>query len=494
VRRWRVLLALAVCFSSVSVAPAAAGGPEDFETLVASDALGGDWFGFSMALDGNRLVIGTPYDRLPVYRLGSVWVFTRHGLGWEAEKITPDEFWKKGGYGGGRGFGFDVDIAGDRIVVGAPGAWVNGVETGGVFLYDYIDGEWVETILEPDGVDDCDGIGYQVDLSDDGNRILIGSYKSAPGYFRPGKAFLYELIDGEWVSHMFEPSDGKSSDRFGSTVGFGDGFIAIGSPNHGAAGNNAGAMYIYEQVDGEWVETKVVSDYPDAGDHFGIYIEVYGETIVVRIDDQDSLILMGRSGDGWGQELLDLNDPGPAGTEETDGSGLPVVGAKLFAGDYGDKHPQRAPGALRVMERTVDEWVEVDRFEGTEFGVGNGFGHTLIIREGLLIIGAPWFKLNGETSGLVFVQGMPAACGTWEPTIVGTNGDDEIWGTGGDDVIVPGSGADVIHVSGGRDVYCLNDGNYWFTSQVAFTRSGTEGHEILVTAWVRPEWQMLIAN
>ena len=189
-----------------------------------------------------------------------------------------------------------------------------------------------------------------------------------------------------------------------------------------------------------------------------------------------------------------MNDPGPAGTQAVEGSGLPVVGDQLFTAVCGDKNPQVTPCALRVMERTVDEWVEVDRFEGTDFGVGNGFGYSLIVREGLLIVSAPWFKLNGETSGLVFVQGMPPTCGAWEPTIVGTNGDDEIWGTDGDDVIVPGSGADVIHVSGGRDVYCLNDGNYWFTSRVPFTRSGAEGYEILVTAWVRPEWQMLIAN
>ncbi len=493
--RWRVVLLLVVLVSAVSIAPAAAGDPEDFETLVAPDARGGDRFGYSIAVDGNRIVIGAPYDRLPLSKLGSIWVFTRHGLGWTTEKIIPDQVWRKGGGPNvGRRFGLDLDIVGDRIVVGAPNAWINGVETGGVFLYDLIDGEWVETILEPEGVDSHDGIGYQVELSEDGNRILVGSYKSSNAYFRPGKAFLYELIDGEWVSHMFEPSDGKPVDRFGSSVGFGDGFVAFGSPNHSAAGKEAGAIYIYERIDGEWSETKVVADDPAAGMRFGIWIFVYGDVILTWDTDWDRIHFVGRDGDGWAQEVVTIEDPGDAAIEAVEDTGLPIVGDLMFSAVWENDYASRSTGAVKVLERTPDEWVEVDRYEGSEFGEGFGFGLSIIPRPDFLAISAPWFKLNGEASGLVFVRGMPPVCGNLEPSIVGTNGDDELWGTPGDDVIVPGSGSDVIHVSGGRDVYCLNDGEYLFSGAAAFTRSGPEGGEILVSTLVRPEWRMLFSG
>lgn len=494
-RRWRVVLLLVVCISAVSISPAAAGDPEDFETLVAPDARGGDRFGYSMAVDGNRIVVGAPHDRLPASQLGSVYVFTRSGLGWQIDKLIPAEQWRgRGGMPGGRRFGFSVDVKGDRVVVGAPGAYTKGVESGGVFLFDLVDGEWVETILLPEGLSQRDGFGHHVALSEDGNRILAGSLKTAPGTHRPGKAFLIELINGEWVSHMFEPSDGKPLDRFGSTVGFGNGFIAIGSPNHSAAGKQAGAIYIYEQIDGEWAETKVIADDAAAGMKFGISIFVYGDVILTWDADWHLIYFVGRDGDGWAQEVVDTENPGDTATEAVEDTGLPIVGDLMFTPVWERDYASRSTGAVQVLERTPDEWVEVDRYEGSEFGEGCGFGVSIIPRPDLLAISAPWFKLNGEASGLVFVRGMPPVCGNLEPSIVGTNGDDELWGTPGDDVIVPGSGSDVIHVSGGRDVYCLNDGDYQFSGPAAFTRSGPEGGEILVSILVRPEWRMLFAG
>jgi len=490
-RRPVLVTVLATVLLVVGAQPVPAGDPAEFETLVAPDARGGDRFGFTIALDGNRLVVGAPNDRLPISKLGSVWVFTRYGLGWHTEKITPSETWRKGGgaIALGRRFGFDLDVVGDRIVVGAPNAWINGIETGGVFVYDYIDDEWIETILVPEGFDNADGIGYQVDLSDDGNRILAGSWKSVPGYHRPGKVFLWEQVDGEWVSHMFEPSDGEPFDRFGATVGFGDGFFAVGSPGHGAAGREAGAVYIYEQFGDEWVETKIVSDEPAADDRFGSYINVWGDLIGVQVEGSGELIFVGRTDDGWSQESLDLDESEEVGAEQVEDSGIPVVGDILYRAVFGDSHPAYDQGAVRVMERTADEWVEIDSFDGADFGTGNGFGFAIIPLPDTLFISAPWWKFEGETSGVVFVRGMPPVCGDWEPTILGTNGDDEIYGTPGDDVILPGTGDDIIHSSGGQDVYCLEDGEYRFVGPIGGTRSGPEGMEILITTVPTPKWR-----
>ena len=176
-----------------------------------------------------------------------------------------------------------------------------------------------------------------------------------------------------------------------------------------------------------------------------------------------------------------------------DGTGLPIVGSRLFTPVWERQYASRSTGSVQVLERTLDEWVEFDRFEGSEFGEGFGFGVSIIPLPGFLAISAPWFKLNGEASGLVFVQGMPPGCGDLEPSIVGTNGDDELWGTPGDDVIVPGSGSDVIYVSTGRDVYCLDDGEYRFDGPVVITRYGPEGPETLVSIQARPEWGRIFA-
>jgi len=496
VRRLSTLVAVVVAVLLVAMQSAVATGPEEFETLVAPDARGGDRFGWSIAVDGDRIVVGVPWDHLPTRKLGSAFVFTRFGLGWKIDKLTPSEIWRKGGgTPGGRQFGYSVDVSGDRVVVGAPGAWINGAETGGVFLFELIDGEWVETILEPDGIEKRDGIGRQVGFSEEGNRILVGALKVAAGNARPGSAFLFELIDGEWVSRMFLPSDGENGDEFGASVGFGDGFIAIGSPNHSSAGRRAGAIYLFDEIGGEWVETKLVAVDPKADERFGNWTRVFGEIIVTPAGDRSVIHMLRRNGDEWIRETLDVDDPTAPFEEVPESAGVLEVGERMLLAEYERTYPYRSTGAISVLQREETGWVEIDRYEGSEFGEGYGFAMRILAFEDSVIISAPGHKLNGKPSGVVYVQGAAPACGTREPTIVGTNGDDEIWGTDGDDVIVPGSGSDLIHVSGGRDVYCLNDGEYQFTGgPVAFTRSGTAEHGIVRTVRIRPAWRMLVAE
>jgi len=126
---------------------------------------------------------------------------------------------------------------------------------------------------------------------------------------------------------------------------------------------------------------------------------------------------------------------------------------------------------------------------GADFGTGNGFGFAIIPLPDTRFISAPWWKFEGEASGVVLVRGMPPVCGDREPTIFGTNGDDEIYGTPGDDEILPGTGDDIIHGSGGQDVYCLEDGDYRFVGPIGDTRSGPEGMEVLITTVPTPKWR-----
>jgi len=225
--------------------------PDGFERLVASEGQGG-LFGYSVAVDGNRVVIGAPYGPVGNRPMGSVYVFTRHGIGWTVDHINAEDAWTGSSAALAmrqRRFGYSVDVAGNRVVVGAPGDTVSGQESGSVFVYDLVDGEWVEQRLTHEDVDPNDGVGYRVEISADGNRILAGSLKQGGMNFR-GKAFLFELVDGEWVGRLFEASDGQKPDQFGSSIGLGEGFVVMGSPWHDG---RRGAVYVFDERGGEWV-------------------------------------------------------------------------------------------------------------------------------------------------------------------------------------------------------------------------------------------------
>src|ERR1700691_5848424 len=86
-------------------------------TLTASDGLSEDEFGFSVAIDGNTLVVGAIDHN---FLSGVAYVFVKPATGWAnmtqtAELTASDEQL-------GDGFGESVSVSGNTIVVGAPGA------------------------------------------------------------------------------------------------------------------------------------------------------------------------------------------------------------------------------------------------------------------------------------------------------------------------------------------------------------------------------------
>ncbi|MGI0148785.1 MAG: hypothetical protein ACREDF_04550, partial [Thermoplasmata archaeon] len=74
-----------------------------------------DDFGLSVAIGGNRIAVGADGDDMGDGARGSVYVFKHNGVSWVQEaRVRPndDETY--------RGFGFSVALRGDELVVGAP--------------------------------------------------------------------------------------------------------------------------------------------------------------------------------------------------------------------------------------------------------------------------------------------------------------------------------------------------------------------------------------
>src|SRR5690606_22769250 len=82
------------------------------QKLVASDRAGLDQFGFSVALSGDTVLVGAPYDDA---RTGSAYVFTHSGTGWTEQYQLA----ASGGVGDGW-FGQPVALSGETALVGAP--------------------------------------------------------------------------------------------------------------------------------------------------------------------------------------------------------------------------------------------------------------------------------------------------------------------------------------------------------------------------------------
>ena len=138
--------------------------------LVASDAYGYDRFGWSVGVDGDTIVVGAPYDDNDADGSGSVYVFTKDSGGvWNQTKLTASDA------GAGDFFGQSVGIDGDTIVVGAPHNDNNNADgLGSVYVFTKDSGGvWNQTKLTASDAGAGDFFGQSVGI--DGDTIVVGA-------------------------------------------------------------------------------------------------------------------------------------------------------------------------------------------------------------------------------------------------------------------------------------------------------------------------------
>lgn len=165
------------------------------QKLSAGDLAGGG-FGRSVDVEGDTIAVGAWKDSTQFAEGGSAYVFEEQAGVWvEVAKVLPslnaDGDW----------FGHSVGVSGDSLVVSAHKNDLAGFVSGGAFLYQDAGAGWAEVaFLQPQDIAPLDQFGQWVAI--DGNNILLGSpFEST----NRGAAYLFELdceqVDGTMVRY-----------------------------------------------------------------------------------------------------------------------------------------------------------------------------------------------------------------------------------------------------------------------------------------------------
>ena len=262
--------------------------------LTASDGADGDKFGSAVAVDGGTAVVGAPQDDDNGVNSGAAYVFTRDTLSGEWSqpiKLTAsdgeEDDW----------FGHSVAVHGDTIVIGAYKHDLDSEsDAGAAYVFTKPDGGWVATstaakLTDSDGKKN-DWFGYSVAVHE--STIVVG----ARGYDgNKGAAYVFTKPDGgDWTSTStaakLTASDGAGSDYFGNSVAVDRDTIVTGAYRHKANGvSNTGAAYVFIRPVGGWVATstaaKLSASNGDDGDQFGRSVAVDGDTVVIGAQQDD---------------------------------------------------------------------------------------------------------------------------------------------------------------------------------------------------------------
>jgi len=211
------------------------------QKLVAADGAADDEFGYSVALDGETALIGTYGANVGGNSSqGAAYVFTRSGASWsQQQKLVATDG------AGSDFFGISVALDGETALVGAVG--VN-IYQGAAYVFRRSGASWSQQqkLAAADGAVN-DEFGISVAL--DGETALVGTRLAyVGGNSSQGAAYVFRHSDTNWNQEQkLVATDGAAGDSFG-TVAL-DGVTAlVGASGANIGGNsNQGKVYFFER-------------------------------------------------------------------------------------------------------------------------------------------------------------------------------------------------------------------------------------------------------
>ncbi len=288
----------------------------------------GDRFGTSVALDGPLALISAPRDDDAANNAGAVYVFD---VGDPAKPVQVAKLTAEDGDGNDR-FGESVALRGQRVLVGAPFDEDNGGDAGSAYLFDLSAPQQpvqIVKLLAPDE-SSLDRMGSAVALTE--SFAIVGSPFSDALEFDQGSALVFDAVTGAFVTELFA-GDGFTGQGFGTRVAASGARALIGAPWDDDSGQASGAAYLFDLPSGTR-RAKLLPDDSASLDLFG-YVALDGETAVIGApgaageysSESGSAYVFDVATGTWtdlGQGLS-----GGAGTPTLDGSG-PLIGASTL--------------------------------------------------------------------------------------------------------------------------------------------------------------------
>jgi RNA polymerase subunit RPABC4/transcription elongation factor Spt4 len=199
--------------------------------LTAPDSASQDWFGYSVAIDGNSALIGSRQDDDNGSDSGSAYLFDLTSGDLLHKLTAPDgasQDW----------FGYSVAIDGNSALIGSR----LDDNKGSAYLFDTASGELLHKLTAFDGAVG-DDFGEAVAI--DGNLALIGSQRDDNEGIENGSVYLFDTTSGELLQKLIA-SDTASLDRFGRAIALDGDSMLISAFLDDDNGENSGSAYLFE--------------------------------------------------------------------------------------------------------------------------------------------------------------------------------------------------------------------------------------------------------
>ena len=303
--------------------------------LKASNTDRSDQFGYSVAISGDTVVVGAPFEDSSATGVdgeqgdnrfsnaGAAYVFVRNGGVW-----SQQAYLKASNTRALDRFGWSVAISGDTVVVGAQRKWFNPREglrfAGAAYVFVRNGGVWSQqAYLEASNTGAGDRFGWSVAIL--GDTVVVGAQlesSNATGVngnqgdnsaSMAGAAYVFVRNGGVWSQQAYlKASNTDGNDRFGWSVAMSGDTVVVGAwlEDSNATGvngdqgdnsaSNAGAAYVFVRTGGVWSQQAYLkASNTDAVDEFAHSVAISGDTVVVgaRQESSNATGVNGNQGD-----------------------------------------------------------------------------------------------------------------------------------------------------------------------------------------------------
>lgn len=272
----------------------AAGVWSQTQRLAGSVQSGADLYGAGVALDRDTLVIGAPWESTGENRSGAVYIYQRSGsMFTEVQKLRPSKPSPDGRYG------WSVALDGDRLVVGAPEGPPPHDRKGSAEIFARSGGTWMlSQYLQPMTLGGAANFGFSVSVR--GERVAIAAprtspFPGSPAPTEPGEVYVFEAAGETWrqTAQLHAPIP-RNTDWFGLSVLLTDGALVVGAPGDTSSERGigadpmssdaafSGATYLFAPTASGWVQsTFIKGDNTDIDDWFGYALGSDGRTLAI---------------------------------------------------------------------------------------------------------------------------------------------------------------------------------------------------------------------
>lgn len=405
-----------------------------------------DFFGHSVAISGNTVVVGAygeDSDTKGVNSIpnensldsGAAYVFVQSEGSW-----VQQAYLKSSRSAADDNFGYSVAISGDTVVVGTHED-VNGVPRdtfGTAYVFVRTGNAWSEqAFLQASNLGADDHFGASVAIS--GDTVVVGAFQedsssqgvnSIPTDSAPdsGAAYVFVRLGNAWTQQAYlKAANSGADDLFGYSVAIQTNTIVVGAPGENSdtdgvnsipnvGAGNAGAAYVFVRAGNTWTQQAYLkSNNSLANDTFGDSVAISLDTLVVGASGEGftsgAAYVFNRTGITWSQQaLLKAGNPGAGdrfGFSVAIANDMVVVGAPFEGSDTQGVNTipndnASSSGAAYVFVRADNTWTPQAFLKSSNSQSFHLFGHSVAAIGNFVVVGAPF-----ENSGSSGVNSTP---------------------------------------------------------------------------------------